>query len=50
MEAVDDGSVIGYRVIDGNNHLSFLRAIMMGCLWFFQHDNDPKHTARATKQ
>ncbi len=26
-----------------------VRALKMGRSWVFQHDNDPKHTARATK-
>ncbi len=27
-----------------------VRALKMGCVWVFQHDIDPKHTARATKE
>ncbi len=35
-----------YRKILANNQ----RALKMGRGWVFQHDNDPKHTARATKE
>ncbi|KAI3355043.1 hypothetical protein L3Q82_017920 [Scortum barcoo] len=34
----------------GNNLLPSVRALKMGRVWVFQHDNDPKHTARATKE
>ncbi len=34
----------------GNNLLPSVRALKMGRGWVFQHDNDPKHTARATKE
>ncbi len=27
-----------------------VRALKMGRVWVFQHDIDPKHTARATKE
>ena len=43
-----DGAM--YREILGNNLLPSVRALMMGRGWVFQHDNDPKHTARATKE
>ncbi len=33
-----------------NNLLPSVRALKMGRGWVFQHDNDPKHTARATKE
>ncbi|CDQ66948.1 unnamed protein product [Oncorhynchus mykiss] len=39
-----------YRKILANNLLPSVRALKMGCGWVFQHDNDPKHTARATKE
>ncbi len=38
-----------YRKILANNLLPSVRALKMGRGWVFQHDNDPKHTARATK-
>ncbi len=43
-----DGAM--YREILANNLLPSVRALMMGRGWVFQHDNDPKHTARATKE
>ncbi len=38
------------REILANNLLPSVRALKMGRGWVFQHDNDPKHTARATKE
>ncbi|CAM4700045.1 unnamed protein product [Leuciscus chuanchicus] len=43
-----DGAM--YREILANNLLPSVRALKMGHGWVFQHDNDPKHTARATKE
>ena len=39
-----------YREILGNNLLPSVRALKIGRGWVFQHDNDPKHTAKATKE
>ena len=39
-----------YWEILGNNLLPSVRALKMGRGWVFQHDNDPKHTAKATKE
>ncbi|KAI4885044.1 hypothetical protein NFI96_004333 [Prochilodus magdalenae] len=39
-----------YCEILGNNLLPSIRALKMGRGWVFQHDNDPKHTARITKE
>ncbi|KAK6313645.1 hypothetical protein J4Q44_G00151040 [Coregonus suidteri] len=43
-----DGAM--YREILANNLLTSVRALKMGRGWVFQQDNDPKHTARATKE
>ncbi|KAK6308766.1 hypothetical protein J4Q44_G00202290 [Coregonus suidteri] len=43
-----DGAM--YREILANNLLPSVRPLKMGRGWVFQHDNDPKHTARATKE
>ena len=39
-----------YWEILGDNLLPSVRALKMGRGWVFQHDNDPKHTAKATKE
>ncbi|CAJ0953923.1 unnamed protein product [Ranitomeya imitator] len=39
-----------YREILSANLLPSARALKMKSGWVFQHDNDPKHTARATKE
>ena len=38
------------REILGYNLLPSVRALKMGRGWVFQHDNEPKHTAKATKE
>ncbi|KAK3506568.1 hypothetical protein QTP70_009910 [Hemibagrus guttatus] len=43
-----DGAM--YHQILGKNLLLSARALKMGRGWVFQHDNDPKHTAKATKE
>uniref|UniRef100_A0A8C7JWT5 Transposase n=1 Tax=Oncorhynchus kisutch TaxID=8019 RepID=A0A8C7JWT5_ONCKI len=48
IEGRMDGAM--YRDILVNNLLPSVRALKMGRGWVFQHDNDPKHTARATKE
>jgi len=39
-----------YCEILGNNLLPSVRALKIGRVWVFQHDNDPKQTARITKE
>ncbi len=39
-----------YREILSENLLPSARALKMKRGWVFQHDNDPKHTARAMKE
>ena len=39
-----------YRDILGDNLLPSVRALKMGRGWVSQHDNDPKHMAKATKE
>uniref|UniRef100_A0AAR2KWY0 Tc1-like transposase DDE domain-containing protein n=1 Tax=Pygocentrus nattereri TaxID=42514 RepID=A0AAR2KWY0_PYGNA len=47
-----DGRMDGamYRKILNENLLSSARTLKMGCGWVFQHDNNPKHTAKETKE
>uniref|UniRef100_A0AAY4B034 Transposase Tc1-like domain-containing protein n=1 Tax=Denticeps clupeoides TaxID=299321 RepID=A0AAY4B034_9TELE len=39
-----------YRKILSDNLLPSARKLKMGRGWVFQHDNNPKHTAKATKE
>ena len=39
-----------YREILGDNLLPSVRALKIGCGWVFQHDNDPRHAAKETKE
>lgn len=48
IEGRMDGAM--YRQILADNLLPSVRALKMGRGWVFQHDNDPKHTAKATKE
>ncbi len=48
IEGRMDGAM--YHKILTNNLLPSVRALKMGHGWVFQHDNDPKHTARTTKE
>ncbi|KAL0149408.1 hypothetical protein M9458_055196 [Cirrhinus mrigala] len=48
IEGRMDGAM--YHKILGNNLLPSVRALKIGRGCVFQHDNDPKHTARATKE
>ncbi|KAI4892133.1 hypothetical protein NFI96_002195 [Prochilodus magdalenae] len=43
-----DGAM--YRKILSDILLPSIRTLKMGRGWVFQHDNDPKHTAKATKE
>ena len=39
-----------YQEMLGDNLLTSVRALKMGRGWVFQHDNDPKHMAKETKE
>ena len=39
-----------YRQILNENLLPSARTLKMGRGWVFQHDNEPKHTTKATKE
>jgi len=43
-------TVAMYWEILGNNLLPSVKTLKMGRGWVFQHDNDPKHTGRITKE
>ena len=48
LKGTMDGAM--YRQILGENLLPSARKLKMGRGWVLQHDNDPKHTAKATKE
>ena len=48
IEGRMDGAM--YRGILDQHLLPSVRELKMGRGWVFQHDNDPKHTAKATKE
>ncbi len=48
IEGRMDGAI--YREILANNLLPSVRALKMSRGWVFQHNNDPTHTAGATKE
>ena len=50
LSGQDDFTVSRGGYILGDNLLPSVRALKMGRGWVFQHDNDPKHTAKATKE
>uniref|UniRef100_A0A9J8B3Q1 Transposase n=1 Tax=Cyprinus carpio carpio TaxID=630221 RepID=A0A9J8B3Q1_CYPCA len=43
-------STVYQGVLEEHNFLPSARTLKMGHGWVFQHDNDPKHTANATKE
>ncbi|KAK3548249.1 hypothetical protein QTP70_005808 [Hemibagrus guttatus] len=48
IKGMMDGAM--YCQILGENLLPSARALKMGRGWVFQHDNDPKHMAKTTKE
>ncbi|XDV41398.1 hypothetical protein PO909_010276 [Leuciscus waleckii] len=48
IEGLMNGAM--YRQILDENLLPSARTLKMGRGWVFQHDNDPKHTPKATKE
>ena len=48
IEGIMNGAM--YREILDQNLLPSARELKMGRAWVFQQDNDPKHTAKATKE
>ena len=50
FSAKGPGRLIRVKEIFSENLLPSARALKMKRGWVFQHDNDPKHTARTTKE